>query len=164
MLKETVEWCKPTRATRYSAMIDLYAKEDVVIGAGETRIVNLGVKIDKGNLKSYLEDYDDVQDFMLSHFISLHPRSSLRTKGLIVGVGVVDLDYPDELGLIVHNPIIAIPMKSLEGGYTIGYPMYSIKQGDKIAQCTLMEHKGYLMGIESDVERSGGFGSTDKEK
>ncbi len=93
MLKETVEWCKPTRATKYSAMIDLYAKEDVVIGAGETKIVNLGVTIDKGNLKSYLEDYDDVQDFMLSHFIALHPRSSLRAKGLIVGVGVVDLDY-----------------------------------------------------------------------
>ena len=25
----------PTRATKYSAMVDLYAREDVVIGAGE---------------------------------------------------------------------------------------------------------------------------------
>jgi len=146
MLKETVEWCKPTRATKYSAMIDLYAKEDVVIGAGETKIVNLGVTIDKGNLKSYLEDYDDVQDFMLSHFLALHPRSSLRAKGLIVGVGIVDLDYPDELGLIVHNP---------------GVP-FGIGKAAKIAQCTIIEHKGYLLGINSDVERTGGFGSSDK--
>ena len=36
------------------------------------------------------------------------------------------------------------------------------KKGDKIAQCTLKEHKGYLLGIESDAERKGGFGSTDK--
>jgi len=35
-----------------------------------------------------------------------------------------------------------------------------IKKGDKIAQITLLEHKSYLFGVESDVERSGGFGST----
>ena len=35
-----------------------------------------------------------------------------------------------------------------------------IKKGDKVAQCTLKEHKGYLLYIESDVERKGGFGST----
>jgi len=29
---------------------------------------------------------------------------------------------------------------------------------DKV--CTLKEHKGYLMGYESDVTRDGGFGST----
>jgi len=155
MIKETVEWCKPTRATKYSAMIDLYAKEDVVIGAGETKIVNLGVTIDKGNLKSYLEDYDDVQDFMLSHFIALHPRSSLRAKGLIVGVGVVDLDYPDELGLIVHNPVAQDVKHNMFGEYIVS-------KGDKIAQCTLIEHKGYLLGIESHAERSGGFGSSGK--
>jgi dUTPase len=159
MLKETVEWCKPTRATKYSAMIDLYAKEEVVIGAGETKIVNLGVKIDKGNLKSYLEDYDDVQDFMLSHFIALHPRSSLRAKGLIVGVGICDLDFPDELGLIVHNPVNNNTLLEIYREYAhSNHKSFTIYKGDKIAQCTLIEHKGYLMDVESDVERSGGFG------
>ena len=35
-----------------------------------------------------------------------------------------------------------------------------IKKGDKVAQCTLKEHKGYLLGYESDVVRVSGFGST----
>ena len=39
---------------------------------------------------------------------------------------------------------------------------YLIKKGDKVAQCTLVEHKGYLMGIESDTDRTGGFGSSGK--
>jgi len=39
-----------------------------------------------------------------------------------------------------------------------------IRKGDKVAQCTLKEHKGYLMGYESDVIREGGFGSTDIKK
>ena len=145
--------CQPTRATKYSAMVDLYAREDVVIGAGETKIVPLGVKIDKGSIKDSLEDWEHIGGFMESHFIELHPRSSLRAKGLIIGVGVIDLDYPDEIGLIVHNPIANDIKHNSNGDYTIN-------KGDKVAQCTLMEHKGYLMGIESDAERSGGFGST----
>ena len=100
--------CQPTRATKYSAMVDLYARENVVIGAGETKIVPLGVKIDKGSIKDSLEDWEHIVGFMESHFIELHPRSSLRAKGLIVGVGVIDLDYPDEIGLIVNNPIKTI--------------------------------------------------------
>ena len=143
----------PTRATKYSAMVDLYARESVVIGAGETKIVPLGVKVDKGSIKDSLEDWEHIGGFMESHFIELHPRSSLRAKGLIVGVGVIDLDYPDEIGLIVHNPIANDIKHNSNGDYTIN-------KGDKVAQCTLMEHKGSLLGIESDAERSGGFGST----
>ena len=147
----------PTRATKYSAMVDLYARESVVIGAGETKIVPLGVKISEDGLQKLLvnsgrEFMDDY--FKKSHYLELHPRSSLRAKGLIIGVGVIDLDYPDEIGLIVHNPIIDITFGICNG------TIYTIKKGDKIAQCTLKEHKGYLLGIESDTERSGGFGST----
>lgn len=173
MLKETVECCKPTRATKYSAMVDLYAKEDVVIGAGETKIVNLGVKIDLEKVKEikdcqgvyvgdkrlescFNEDY--FNEFMSTHFIELHPRSSLRAKGLIVGVGVIDLDYPDEFGLIVHY---SMDIKSVYALNENSFPNeYHIYKGDKIAQCTLMEHKGFLMGIESEAERKGGFGSS----
>ena len=148
--------CQPTRATKYSAMVDLYAREDVVIGAGETKIVPLGVKISEDGLQKLLvnsgrEFMDDY--FKKSHYLELHPRSSLRAKGLIIGVGVIDLDYPDEIGLIVHNPIANDIKHNSNGDYTIN-------KGDKVAQCTLMEHKGYLLGIESDTERNGGFGST----
>ena len=154
MFKVLDEVCQPTRATKYSAMVDLYAREDVIIGAGETKIVPLGVKIDKGSIKDSLEDWEHIGGFMESHYLELHPRSSLRAKGLIIGVGVIDLDYPDEIGLIVNNPIRAC---GEWGHYEYNH---IINKGDKIAQCTLMEHKGYLLGIESDVKRSGGFGST----
>ena len=39
-----------------------------------------------------------------------------------------------------------------------------MKKGDKIAQCTLLEHKSYLFGIESEEVRVGGIGSTDNGK
>ena len=167
MFKETVDWCKPTRATRYSACVDLYAKEDIVIGAGCTLIVNLGVKIDLEEFhytKNLYTQYGSFDDFKLRHYLELHPRSSLRAKGLIIGVGVIDLDYPDELGLIVHNPFNRINITLGMCGEMIldATKKHTIKKGDKIAQCTLVEHKGYLMGIESDVERKGGFGSTTK--
>ena len=151
----------PTRATKYSAMVDLYANSEVVIGAGETHIVPLGVKIDKGSIKDSLEDLEHIGGFMESHYLELHPRSSLRAKGLIIGVGVIDLDYPDELGLIVHNPIKKID--TLIRFFGLGFMRnYTIKKGDKVAQCTLVKHKGYLMGIESDTDRTGGFGSSGK--
>lgn len=168
--------CQPTRATKYSAMVDLYASDDVVIGAGETKIVPLGVKISEDGLqkslvnsgREFMDDY-----FKKSHYLELHPRSSLRAKGLIIGVGIVDLDYDLEIGLIVHNPIISSNTSTFSviaetvrvtpnlNGVGNGVEgRFVIKKGDKIAQCTLKEHKGYLLGIESDTERSGGFGST----
>ena len=42
--------------------------------------------------------------------------------------------------------------------------LYITDNKTKIAQCTLKEHKGYLMGYESDVVRDGGFGSTGDER
>ena len=98
----------PTRATKYSAMVDLYAREDVVIGAGETKIIPLGVKIDAdfftyeigkidvsagGIVTSPDNESEVINNFLKSHYLELHPRSSLRAKGLIIGVGVIDLDF-----------------------------------------------------------------------
>ena len=172
MFKVLDEICQPTIATKYSAMVDLYARESVVIGAGQTKIVPLGVKIDLEYFKNlYRLDCQkfsdaDVRMFLKSHYLELHPRSSLRAKGLIIGVGICDLDYPDELGLIVHNPLRTIIIDAESNIVHLGacnlenICEYTINKGDKIAQCTLKEHKGYLLGIESDAERVSGFGST----
>ena len=178
MFKVLDEVCQPTRATKYSAMVDLYAREDVVICAGETKIVPLGVKIDTdfftyeigkidvsaGGIVTSPDNASEViNNFLKSHYLELHPRSSLRAKGLIIGVGVVDLDYNLEIGLIVHNPLRTGQIHTGYGDKKLGidiYKFFEINKGDKVAQCTLKEHKGYLLGIESDTERSGGFGST----
>jgi len=181
MFKVLDKVCTPQRATKYSAYVDLFAKEDTTIGAGETRIVPLGIKIDLEGLEDkYLPNYkkDDTDfsiklfnNFMKSHYLEVALRSSLGVKGLIInnGIGIIDLDYPDEIGLIVHYPInydqtefIACQEASWDGGdrRTPDDYQFNIKKGDKVAQCTLKEHKGYLMGYESDVTRTGGFGSS----
>jgi dUTPase len=55
-----------------------------------------------------------------------------------------------------------VPFESLPSGYTIGYPQYAIKKGDKIGQLILKRHEGYLLPAEytKDEARTGGFGST----
>ena len=69
-----------------------------------------------------------------------------------------------EIGLIVHNPI-SINVLSRNNDNTIsGWQLkdndFKISKGDKVAQCTIAPHEGFLMGYESDVVRVSGFGST----
>lgn len=187
------EICTPKRGTKYSAYVDLFSREDIVIGAGETKIVKLGVKLDIDELYNLMgkigyfggncrieaqpefEDNCNVlfDDFLKSHYLEVALRSSLGVKGLIIanGIGIIDLDYRDEIGLIVHNPInydqmefVACQEANYDGGdrrIPNDYE-FKISKGDKVAQCTLKEHKGWLMGYESDNVRIGGFGSTGK--
>ncbi len=185
------EVCTPKRGTKYSAYVDLFAKEDVVIGAGETKIIKLGVKLSIQDIQEHLinecicNSKEEWNHFLKSHYLEVALRSSLAVKGLIIanGIGIIDLDYPDEIGLIVHNPIntdyVVCESRVMLAGYEamknkldineaqklIATPYldkltFKILKGDKVAQCTLKEHKGYLMGYESDVVREGGFGST----
>lgn len=196
MFKILDEVCTPKRGTKYSAYVDLFAREDCTIGAGETKIVKLGVKIDLDKLAKTLYDVsysyilkahnkvlqEDFHNFLQKHYIEVALRSSLGVKGLIIanGIGIIDLDYPDEIGLILQNSIqnidktIDIDRKEdyieidyygspneRSDGIKVKYSSsFKIKKGDKVAQCTLKEHKGYLMGYESDTIRDGGFGST----
>ncbi len=171
MLKTINGGKQPTKGSKYSAGIDLYANEDVVIGAGETKMVGLGVKIDLNYKKYYIQNclekqysiYDRADEeyffnfFKKTHYLELHPRSSLRAKGLIAGVGIIDMDFKDEIKIILSNFSF-----SEKGVFDIIDNDFIIKKGDKIAQILLKEHKGYLFGIDSNEERKGGFGSTDK--
>lgn len=160
----------PTRGSKYSACVDLYANEDVVIGAGETKMIGLGVAIDENELNYLIDQYylskkidvfEHRKQFMESHYLSIKPRSSLRAKGLISHSGVIDLDFfGRELKIIIHNPWQGDDMNM--SGYDEWGAYYNIKKGDKIAQITLLEHKSWLLGIESEKVRDGGFGSTDK--
>ena len=184
------EVCTPKRGTKYSAYVDLFAREDITIGAGETKIVKLGVKIDLDKLAKTLYDVsysyilkahnkalqEDFHNFLKKHYLEVALRSSLGVKGLIIanGIGIIDLDYPDEIGLIVHNPHHYLENDfwfHIGNGISSSLPIpqpfkedFKISKGDKVAQCTLKEHKGYLMGYETETLRTGGFGSTDKKE
>ena len=180
MLKVIEGGFAPVRSTKYSAYVDLFSREDVTIGAGETKIVPLGVKINLDKLKTDWINKSELifkpdsarksliefgfHKFMSSHYLEVALRSSLALKGLIIsnGIGIIDLDYSDEIGLIVHNPFTN-KKTYWEDKWEPVNTNYKINKGDKVCQCTLKEHKGYLMGYESDVVRDGGFGSTDKD-
>jgi len=172
MLKILDDVCKPTKGSKYSAAIDLYAREDVVIGAGETVKVPLGVCIDEKLMYNLTNSYlqrepiiNDFDRFKDSHYLQLEPRSSLRAKGLIAGTGIIDLDYKDEIMIILHNPfnLVGFIIDIDEGIHLPNkFPCYEIKKGDKVAQIMLKEHKTYLMGVDTEEKRTGGFGSTDK--
>jgi len=170
MFKVLDEVCEPKRGTKYSAYVDLFAREDVEIAAGETKIVPLGVKLDLELLeRAMLSDFKNpikfLHEFMKSHYLEIALRSSLGVKGLIIsnGIGIIDLDYPDEIGLIVHKPLSAGEDFNTNGSlicFDDSNHSFKINKGDKVAQCTIKEHKGYLMCYESDTLRDGGFGST----
>ena len=171
MLKTITNGCEPTKGSKYSAAVDLYAAEDIVIGAGETKKVPLGVCIDhnkmyddfipKGSMDSYCVGWrgDQFEYFIKSHYMQLEPRSSLRAKGLQAGTGIIDLDYKDEIMIILHNPILLDEKGKINYSKT-----FTVFKGDKIAQIMLCKHKTYLLGVETEDERTGGFGSTDREK
>ena len=177
MFKILDEVCTPRRGTKYSAYVDLFSREDYVIGAGETKIIKLGVKLDLDKLYKSWYFYTEQNNisgsweiYLKSHYLEVALRSSLGAKGLIIsnGIGIIDLDYPDEIGLIVHNPVQIREFVQNGNNYTTVVDSddseFVIKKGDKVAQCTLKEHKGYLMGYETRNIRTGGFGSTDKKE
>ena len=154
----------PQRATKYSAGFDVFANEDVIIGAGETKIVSLGVAID--------HEYTAFSHtFKATSFLELHPRSSLRASGLGGGVGVIDIDYQEEIKMVLTNPVNAALVTYMIGrahGWDMpDFPLPQdvqriIKKGDKIGQLILKHHGAGLLPQEYtlDVERTGGFGST----
>jgi dUTP pyrophosphatase len=144
MFKILDEACTPTRGTKYSAAVDLRAKEDITIAAGETVLVPLGVKIDLDGLCVEFKDEQFKENYLKSHYLQLMLRSGLGKKGLILpnGVGVIDLDYKDEIMMIVHNPV----------------QLHRFVQN-----CENRTVLAFDDDIDSEDERSGGFGSTDKK-
>lgn len=163
MLKTLWGGKEPTKGSKYSAAIDLYAQDDFIMEVGETRIIPLGICIDEGKLKpkhffkqyrdynpdlidSMIEiDEDRYDKFMKSHYLQLEPRSSIRAKGIISCSGIIDIDYKDEIKIILHN---------------FSGEQFIINKHDKIAQIMLKEHQSFLFGIDTDDERVGGFGSS----
>ena len=151
MFKVLVEGCEPTLGSKYSACVDLYASETVVIGAGETKLIGLGVCIDEQKLiDACIEDNDgyargySTEHFKNSHYLQLMLRSSLGKDGLMManGVGIIDLDYKDEIKMLICNPFQShyIPTPSLGVSFVKDIMVertIEIKKGDKIAQIML---------------------------
>ena len=185
--KLTADAILPKRQTRFSAGFDVFANEDKVIAAGQTELIGLGIAIDLEQIKgrfvgAYLSDngadeyFDEhaFTEFKEQHYFALHIRSSLRVKGLTsLGTGVIDIDYDQEIKMVIHRPctlktvwgvinLAFIRFKGGDAGRCQVDEGYKINKGDKIGQLILKRHEGYLLPQEYtlDNERVGGFGSS----
>lgn len=140
----------PQAQTELSAGYDVYANEDVTIKAGQTKLVPLGIALDLGanSLKA-----------QKGFYIGLYLRSGLGAKGLVLpnGVGIIDIDYKDEIKQIILNPLTD----------SAGYENkdFSIKKGDRVGQLIIHRHFGFdFLGdnYRRQEKRVGGFGHTGK--
>lgn len=129
----------PTYATAASAAADLRAARDYVLAPGARARVATGVWIDK-------VDWDLVPSGMIPE-LQVRARSGLAFKNGIMltnGVGTIDADYPDEIGVLLFNS---------------GSEPFLIQKGDRIAQITL-NLVTRIPDLQAGASRTGGFGST----
>ena len=125
----------PTKAHAGDLGYDLYASEEVVLMAGQTKLVPTGIAI------QFPEGYGGL----------LRDRSSVATKrNLFVVAGVIDNGYIGEIMIALHNS-------------TDGYERIMV--GEKIAQLILTPTVNFTVEevdelVSADERGTGGFGST----
>lgn len=150
----------PTYAHKTDAGLDIYAREEITIGPGETKVIGTGIKV------AIPEGYA----------ILIQPRSgqSVKTKLRIANTpGLIDSGYRDEIGVIIENiepPFKDIDydiderdeihIKSIEHGQA-----YTITEGQRFAQMRLVQvpKADFVETREvGDIgeDRNGGFGSS----
>lgn len=140
---------QPKRGTPDSAGYDLYADNEhpILLEAGETNLIptNVGCILPKGT------------------YGRIAPRSGLAYRnGIDILGGVIDADYRQPIGVLLHNT-------------SQNTPCFVVKKGDRIAQ--LIIERCYQADAASEQflsenqaqklpeyksQRDGGFGSTGK--
>ncbi len=126
----------PEYQTDGSAGADLYSVENLVIGTGETKVVDLGFSV----------------AIPFGYEIQIRPRSGLAAKNQVTVLnspGTIDSDYRGPVKVILSN---------------FGADVFTVKVGDRIAQMVVAEVTKaifYQVGTLETTDRSdGGFGST----
>jgi len=125
----------PNKAHAGDLGYDLFAVEDTVIYAGETKLVPTGIAI------QFPEGYGAL----------IRDRSSVATKrGLFTVAGVIDNGYIGEIKIALHNSTESVDR---------------VAAGEKIAQLVLIPTVNFTVEevnevLSSDNRGEGGFGST----
>jgi dUTP pyrophosphatase len=125
--------------TEKSIGCDLLARENYTVEPGKVLKVDTGVWIAK-------VDWEKVPSGLIPD-IQVRARSGLAFKHGITlanGIGTIDADYPDEIGVLLLN--------------TSDKP-FIVEKGMRIAQLVLA-YTGRFEELPVGGERSGGFGST----
>jgi dUTP pyrophosphatase len=123
---------KPKIATRRSIGLDIFTPISVLVEPGKVTKIPTGLFL---NIPKELD---------IPGYVQVLPTSKNGSLGIVVLAGVIDLDYKEEIHVL---------LTSVTGPITIA-------PGAKIAQLALIS--AYQLGEPLDVERTGGFGSTDK--
>lgn len=127
----------PAHKTHNSAGADLYAAETVTIEPQQVKLVATGFSIPNLMLTDKASDLV----FMLCNRSSVAFKKSLMVCN---GVGVIDLDYKDEVKVMYIN---------------MSGENQTVNKGDRIAQLVPMRYVKGVFDVE-DNERKGGLGST----
>ena len=150
----------PVYAHQTDAGMDIYAREEITLAPGETKIIGTGIKVAIPN----------------GYALHIQPRSgqSAKTKLRIANTpGLIDAGYRDEIGVIMEN--IEPPFKDIDYEFDatgeihiksiLHGEAYTIAPGQRFAQMRLVQvPKAEFVQVESVGEigedRGGGFGST----
>ena len=146
MLRTVVKMCTPTKSYN-NVGLTLYANENVIIEAGETEWVRLGVCVD-------LKNIPQIKKFKKEYYLELYLDRSLKLEGLTSNPEPISLEQKDEIEIIINKPIQTINCGMGENGMMYKEALlddtFTIKRGDKIAQILLKEHKTYLMETNAE--------------
>ena len=129
----------PAYKSSGAAALDLYARQDMSVEAGEVAYVPLNVAL----------------QVLADHFVLLSARSSLHKKGLMLanGIGIGDYDYRGDGD------------EYLAALYNFSRQTVQIAKGERLVQMIVLPRQAVELELVTkfgDRDR-GGFGSTGKK-
>lgn len=138
-----------------AAAFDLYASEDIMIAAGEKKIVKTAIAI----------------ELPKGIFAQITGRSGISAKTPInVITGTIDNDYRGELGVIIQNTnaiskdrvneLTLLSGKKIKLNEDIKVPkgLYNIQKGDRIAQLVLFHQ------VDTEIEEVDELNNTERNE
>lgn len=131
----------PKRSTTKSAGYDIRSMENGIVKPGEYKRFKTGLKVSMND--------DEV--------LYIYSRSSLGYKHgvtMVNSVGVIDADFYNNIDNEGHFSVCLI---------NHGESDFEVKIGDRIAQGIFMKYLTVDNEEKIEIERTGGFGSTDKK-
>lgn len=127
----------PSKGTEFSAGIDIYSPNNIILYQQESKRIKLGIAI----------------EINTNEVAIMSERSSMGVKGITSIGNIIDADYRGEISIVLQNNSQEI--WEAKKGDKIG----------QIVVCKLGDSSIEFVNELSDTERGkGGFGSTDKPK
>ena len=142
--------------------LDLFVVNDLVIPAGETRGVDLGIS---SQLKDIVVGWWATTESYTSYY--MYPRSSISKTPLRLAnsVGIIDSGYTGQLIAVLHNTNPKLPDKIVDNQLVPDTSNdFTIKKGERYVQLTLPNLGAVEFELVDSLRETSrgnkGFGST----